>query len=600
VSEAPTPTPDPREEYGRRFDRYRALAARRARTASTLSNARLAVFVTGVVMAWFVFGAPRIEPHWLWLPIGAFVALVILHDRVLRARSRAERAAAYYEAGLERLAYRFGPGGQGERLRDSHHLYAEDLDLFGRDSLFTLLCRARTRRGEDTLAGWLLQGAPREEIRARQEAVAELRGLLDLRERLALAGEELAPRLHADELVAWGATAPAAGPRGARVAAAGLAGLSASALSAWILGMASLLPLLGILLVQSVFAWRFRGRVRACTRDVERAGRDLDLLSGLLACLEDGRFRSPRLVALLGAVETAGVPPSRRISRLRFLRDLLDARRNQFVAFFGWLFLFSTQVVLAIEAWRAKCGPALERWVAAVAELEALSSLATYAFEHPADPFPEILESGPRFEAMGIGHPLIPEDRCVRNDLALSPQLRVLVVSGSNMSGKSTLLRSVGTNALLALAGAPVRARSLRISPLALGASIRIQDSLREGSSRFYAEITRIERIVKRSEGALPVLFLLDEILHGTNSHDRKIGAEAVVRSLVERGAVGLVTTHDLALTQVADALAPRAANVHFQDHLEDGRMTFDYRMQPGVVTKSNALALMRAVGLEV
>ena len=217
--------------------------------------------------------------------------------------------------------------------------------------------------------------------------------------------------------------------------------------------------------------------------------------------------------------------------------------------------------------------------------------------------FPEIADTREAlFEGEALGHPLIPPERCVRNDLRLGGggELRVLVVSGSNMSGKSTMLRTVGTNTVLGLAGAPVCASRLRLAPLAVGASIRIKDSIQEGTSRFYEEITRLRRITRITEEELPVLFLLDEILHGTNSHDRLIGAEAVVRGLVERGAVGLVTTHDLALAQVADALAPRGANVHFEDHLEDGRMVFDFRMQPGVVTRSNALALMRAIGLEV
>jgi DNA mismatch repair ATPase MutS len=172
------------------------------------------------------------------------------------------------------------------------------------------------------------------------------------------------------------------------------------------------------------------------------------------------------------------------------------------------------------------------------------------------------------------------------------------VVSGSNMSGKSTLLRTIGTNTVLAQTGAPVRAKRLRLSPLSVGTSMRIHDSLQAGTSRFYAEITRLRQLVDLARGPSPLLFLLDEILHGTNSHDRRIGAETIVRGLVERGAVGLVTTHDLSLAQIADALAPRVANVHFEDHLEDGRMTFDYRMRPGVVRKSNALELMRAVGL--
>jgi len=235
-----------------------------------------------------------------------------------------------------------------------------------------------------------------------------------------------------------------------------------------------------------------------------------------------------------------------------------------------------------------------------VGEFEALGSLAAYAYERPQDPFPELAEAEGCFEGEGLGHPLIPEGRNVRTDLRLSGELRVLVVSGSNMSGKSTLLRTVGVNAVLALAGAPVRARRLRLSPLEVGASIHVQDSLQAGASRFYAEITRLRQIVELTKGPRPVLFLLDEILHGTNSHDRRVGAEGVVRGLVGRGAIGLVTTHDLALALIADGLAPRAANVHFEDHLEAGKMTFDYRLRPGVVQRSNALELMRSVGLEV
>ena len=199
-----------------------------------------------------------------------------------------------------------------------------------------------------------------------------------------------------------------------------------------------------------------------------------------------------------------------------------------------------------------------------------------------------------------IGHPLLSASSCVRNDVRLGGDLRVLVVSGSNMSGKSTLLRALGVNVVLALAGATVRASSLQLCPLAIGATLRIQDSLQEGKSRFYAEILRLRLVVDLANGALPLLFLLDEVLSGTNSHDRLQGASAIVRGLIDRGAIGLVTTHDLALAEVADRLAPRAANVHFEDRFEDGVMRFDYLMRPGIVHNSNALALMRAVGLEV
>jgi DNA mismatch repair ATPase MutS len=199
-----------------------------------------------------------------------------------------------------------------------------------------------------------------------------------------------------------------------------------------------------------------------------------------------------------------------------------------------------------------------------------------------------------------LGHPVIPAARLVRNDVYLAGETRLLVISGSNMSGKSTLLRTVGINAVLALMGAPVRATRLRLTPLAVGATLRIQDSLQEGRSRFFAEITRVRRLADRAAGPTPLLFLLDELFHGTNSHDRLIGAIGVLRSLLDRGAIGLITTHDLALTQIAVDVGPRAVNVHFDDTFDGGEIRFDYRLKPGPVTRSNALALMRAVGLSV
>jgi DNA mismatch repair ATPase MutS len=235
-----------------------------------------------------------------------------------------------------------------------------------------------------------------------------------------------------------------------------------------------------------------------------------------------------------------------------------------------------------------------------VAEVEALASFGTYSYENADDIYPELVPTGPLFEAVGLCHPLLPRGHCVPNDLTLNDDVRLALVSGSNMAGKSTLLRAVGVAAVLAQAGAAVRATRLRLSPLAVGATLRIQDSLQSGRSRFFAEITRLRQIVALAEGSRPVLYLLDELLAGTNSHDRRLGAAAVLRELVSRRAIGLVTTHDLALTQIVDELAPHAVNVHFADEFRDGELHFDYRLHPGVVGHSNALALMRAVGLSV
>jgi len=256
---------------------------------------------------------------------------------------------------------------------------------------------------------------------------------------------------------------------------------------------------------------------------------------------------------------------------------------------------------MAVEAWREQCGPHIGQWIAAVGEFEALSCLAGFGYERPGTVFPEFTEgSDPCFQATGLAHPLISLAEVVANDVALGDGTRLWIVSGSNMSGKSTLLRSVGLNAVLAWAGAPVTATSLRVSPVRIGASMRANDSVIDHRSRFYAEISRLRDVMELARAGHPTLFLLDELLSGTNSHDRRIGAEALIRGLVERGAIGMVTTHDLALAEIAATLNGTAANVHFEDHLEGGEIRFDFRLRTGVVTRSNALALMRAVGLDV
>ena len=311
-------------------------------------------------------------------------------------------------------------------------------------------------------------------------------------------------------------------------------------------------------------------------------------------------FKAARLTSLRRDLDTAGVHASVAIGRLHRLVELHDWQHNQFFAPLAAALLWGTHLAWAIEGWRRLHGAHVRTWLGTVGEFEALSSLSAYRYEHPEDVWPEIVAEGAGFDGVGVGHPLLPARRMVSNDIRLRGDTRLLVVSGSNMSGKSTVLRTVGVNAVLALAGAPVRATSLRMTPLSIGATLRIQDSLQEGRSRFFAEITRIRELADAARGPVPLLFLLDELFHGTNSHDRLVGASGVLRSLLDRGAIGMITTHDLALTAVADALSPRAANVHFEDHFEGGEIQFDYRMKPGPVTRSNALALMRAVGLDV
>ncbi|HZY89984.1 MAG TPA: hypothetical protein VFE78_34495 [Gemmataceae bacterium] len=578
----------PRAEYARRLEARREEAAELAARHRALNRGRK--LALGLVVAVIWLAEKERLPVKVTLaaaPAVLLEGLMVWRNRVGKAWRRAAKAADFYEQRLACVEGRWAGGGRpGTRYLDEEHPCAADLDLFGRGCLFELLCTARTRAGEDTLAAWLKAPAGPDVVRERQAAVAELRGRLDLREEVALLGADVPDGGELAALAEWGQAAPALTSRPLRavglvVTALVVVGMIASAYGAgpW--------PFLGGVALAGAFALWLRAPAGHVLGPVERAGHVLGPWATLLARLGRERFTAPLLCRLRAALDEGG-PAARRAARLG--RSLAAVPRST-------LLLRRGQRACAVDAWRQRSGIALGRWLAAVGEFEALCALAAHAYESPDDPFPEVVADGPCFDAEGLGHPLIPRESCVRNDVALAGELRVLVVSGSNMSGKSTLLRTVGVNAVLALAGAPVRARRLRLSPLAVGATLRVQDSLQAGRSRFYAEITRVRRLLDMARAG-PLLFLLDEVFQGTNSGDRRQGAEAVVRRLVEAGALGLVTTHDLALTGIAERLAPRAANVHFEDRFEGGAMTFDYRMRPGVVQSTNGLALMRAVGI--
>jgi len=533
-------------------------------------------------------------------PLFAIVLVSILHGRVLKKRERCSRTVAYYQRALARMDNCWmGTGQAGEGFRSESHPYSRDLDLFGVGSLFELLCTARTRVGQETLAKWLLNAAAPSTVRARQEAVADLRGRLDLREHLAVLAEEARSLAPAEALAIWGEGKPRLASRILRFACALLAGLWVICAVIW-LARGTAYPAVLVSIVNVCVNLGYRRRMEKVVSDVENAAQDLGLFAGVLARLEAEPFASPRLVELRGALQSQGWPPSRWIARLNRLLEYLDSRRNLIVKTIDIFTLWTLQCACAVELWRVRTGPAVRGWLTTVGEFEALSSLGAYAYEHPTDVFPEFSETSPCFEAEGLAHPLLPDRDAVRNDLEFADGLRVLIISGPNMAGKSTFVRAVGINAVLAQCGAPVRARHLRLSPLAVGASICVLDSLQGGISRFYAEIRRLKQITDLTQGPLTVLFLLDEFLSGTNSQDRRQGAEAMVRSLVERGAIGLVTTHDLALAKIADGLDSRAANAHFEDRLEDGKLVFDYCLHPGIVETSNALNLMRSIGLDV
>jgi MutS domain V len=533
----------------------------------------------------------------------AALAATHLADREFNARlRRAERTAAFYDAGLDRLHGGSGsPGFDGEDLVPKHHAYARHLDLVGPRSLFARLCAARTRTGASALLYWHLQPADRATLTARREAVDALRGRLDLREAWGAVGADVVSRADPAAIAAWASARPSLPGRWLDgvlqlIVAAVVAAPVGAALGWW----SWWLPISALGLAALAHAL-LRRRVGVALASAQLVLDSLGPTCSLLRLMERETFTTPRLAALHARLHEGGVA-SVELDRLAGSLRRIDSLRHELVGAIGYPLLWPAREALAIDRWRLRHGHHLASWIQALGEFEALLSIAGYADENPDHAFAEVVSGEPPLlEADGLGHPLLPADACVRNDLRLgasAPRLHLL--SGANMAGKSTWLRTIGLAVVMAQAGVPVRARRLRLTPLSLGVSIGDGDSLLDGESRFLAEIRRLRAIFELTRDATPTLFLLDELLSGTNPHDRIAGASALLEGLASRGAIGLCSTHDLELTRIADRPGAVATNAHFASELANGALRFDYRLRPGVVGRSNALDLMRSVGLEV
>lgn len=616
LSESASSCPTPQGEYSRRLHALEETHSKKQRRVNWIGYSKL--IVSGVTAVWLLLSLPRLTVFDLLLLIPAliFIVLAIWQEREIRALRYTSRAIEFYQRGLRRLNDQWaGSGEAGDRFLDPAHPYARDLDIFGRGSLFELLCTARTRAGEETLARWLSAPASLDEIHDREGAVVELRERLDFREKLFGLGQDLRLGVRPQQLVAWGEQKPLAQIPRIRITAMVLGALWLLSVAAWVcawliqrgvtapglryLAWGNLDLVFLVTLVNLVFSYRRRA-ITNSVHAIEEAGQDLKLLSEVLSAFESAPFASRKLVELQRKLKHDDIPPSNAIHRFERLVEYLESAHNLFVRIFDPVIFWTLQLVLAAENWRESFGPSIREWMEAVGELEALLSLSGYAYEHPSDVFPDFVQCGVCFHAEALAHPLLGSAKAVSNDLRLDQDLQAIILSGPNMAGKSTFLRGIGVNAVLAQAGGPVRARSLTLSRLAVTASICVLDSLQGGTSRFYAEIKRLKQISDLTKNSVPVLFLLDELFSGTNSHDRLIGTRSIVENLIERGAIGLVTTHDLALTQIPQEIGARATNYHFEDHIEDGELQFDYKLRPGVVQTSNALQLMRSIGLEV
>jgi hypothetical protein len=599
----------PETIYRSRADAFSAEAIRLSRRFNRIANLRLVAFVAaGTFLIWGVTQGVAAAVG-LAVAFGAtFAGLVRYHRQLGLRRNRASGLRDVNLEAIERLARRWENIPLRHRATaDPRHPYAADLDLFGRASLLHLLDTTRTSMGQETLARWLLQAATSDTVRARQTAVAELVPKLDLRQELELSAgpEQDALRPDPESLLTWAESESPPLPRGqiwvARISPVllcvfGLAQLSG--LLSW--------PVWLVFLLVNVVLWQTLGQRAYAT--LSRLGTQelaLRQYATSFRMLSTVTLEAPRLVALQGTLYANGRSAADHIHTLERIARCVIPRSALVYWVVQIICLWDVHVQAALEDWQATAGYKLREWLEAFGEIEALAALAALAHAHPGWAIPEIDSTACRVEAQQAGHPLLGPATRVDNDVMLGPAGTFVLVTGSNMAGKSTYLRTIGSNIVLAQAGARVCAQTFRMPSLDLCTSMRVVDSLQHGVSTFFAELVRLKQVVdvvRRAGSERTVCYLLDEILQGTNSAERQIAVRQVIRFLLARQAIGAISTHDLALADLPE-LDAYAQLVHFQETLTDApegpSMSFGYQLRPGLATSTNALRLVAMLGLD-
>lgn len=619
------PALPPATAYQQQLDRALTEVAQREEQARRIGLLRLLAFFLALGGATAAYeGFPAGVPGWsvglaALAALVAFVWLVLRHDSVLRQRDRALLRAELNRRGLRRLDGTWvndppptpGPP-DPERPAEAVPSYASDLDVLGPASIWQRCDATTTRYGERALRTALGRAAAPpvdlQPARELQAAVRELAPQLGLRQELEVSGRLLADpkgrKPDPEPFARWAAGPPVLSPAYKAVLVLPLCTVPALALQ-----LTHPLPGLGYLVLvllglQLLVLLATGVTVNRLVEILATRERGVSEYAGMLALLSAAPLQAPANRALQAALRTEGRDAVPELRRLHDLVGYLELRRHLLLWFpVNAILLWDVFFALAIGRWQARSGKAVRGWLTALGELEARSSLASLHFDNPDWAFPELTDEPATLSAQGLAHPLLPAERRVGNDVTLPGAGRGFLVTGSNMSGKSTLLRSIGLLQVLAWAGGPVCARAARLSPMRLRTVVRIDDSVLKGVSHFYAELQRLKETLDEAEraaraGGPPLCYLLDEILHGTNTRERELGARLVVKTLCRRGATGAVSTHDLSLASLEQDTAGAVRNIHFTESVHDGEMTFDYVLRDGPVQTTNALRLMRLIGI--
>ncbi len=576
------------------------------RQGARLANLRTLAFLgfLGLTLAVGFERLPRAAFLGAAASLAAYIALAIVHAGVIRREDFAKVRLSLNQRGVARLdgAWHDFPSTGAGRAPEGH-LYAGDLDLVGKGSLFQRLDDTGTAAGEAQLLGWLLAPAPSAAaVRERQASVKELSPRLDFRQSL-VAEARMAGKLDKADparFIAW-AEAPSAltAIRWAYPLAHVLPPLTIGFGLAAANDLVSALPFWVGLLLQIAIVVATRKPIAAMWTALSLGERGFVRFEETFKAIDAQAFEGEHLRALQRGLQD-GPPVSTRLKAFARLLGFAELKNSgQLHPAINALTLWDLLVLFRIDAWREAHGGGVRRWFEALAQLEALASFASWHFERPDDAFPEVDDGQVRLEATALGHPLL--ERPVRNDVTFTGPGAALVITGSNMSGKTTLMRATGLNTVMALAGLPVCATSFKVSRVQVLTSMRVKDSLERGVSYFYAEVQRIKTVLDAAK-AHPgrCLFFLDELFMGTNTRERQIASRQLLVMLLDGGAAGAVTTHDLSLCELASERPERVQNVHFRDEVKAGEMTFDYTLRPGVVQTTNALEVLRRAGVAI
>ena len=593
---------DPATTFTEKTEHYRTLAKRAGQRFNQLSVVRTLAFVVALV-GWVYLANARNDDGFLLLlllfAIG-FPWLIRYHNRLRTRRDHLLTLQRVNEDELKRLNFQLADFDQGNSFQTPQHPYTSDLDIFGEHSLFQLTNRSATQSGKTTLAQWLSRPVAKPELLERQAAVQELTQLTDWRQTFQAYGlQHDASEDNLATLLSWMNEPPALPRRGLYMALCyGLALLTVATIVLYFTtGLLGYIALL-LLVVNGFILWTTAEVALATHRKTTQSVAALRAYQQMFVSVEKQSFASESLRHGQAQLHHQGVPASRQISQLRYILDNFDARANLFYHIFNLILLLDVFWLLRADRWKQRVQGDVAQWFEAISRVEALSSLASFAFANPSFVFPTIADQPFLLRTKGMGHCLIPPTQRVTNDFTTQDRGTITIITGSNMSGKSTFLRTVGVNVVLALAGAPVCAKEFEVSVLQVFTSMRTQDSLEENVSSFYAELRRLRQLLDMLKSPeIPVLFMLDEILKGTNSQDRHHGAASLIKQLSKLEATGFVSTHDLELGKLEETL-PRVKNYSFTSTIEQDEIHFDYHLREGVCQSFNASQLMAQMGI--